>query len=87
MVSPGASSRELRNLAGGAKAAQAGLKLLQQIEGGLRGLGGVGFFFSGDADVEIRRHGAMMELVDVSHTVHFGSGDQSRMRTPGRSPK
>jgi len=49
-------------------------QLIQQIERGLCGLRRIDLLFIGDAHFKVRRHGAMIELVDLRHRISFRRG-------------
>jgi len=83
----GRKESELGDVAVGTETAQLRFQFVDEIEGGLGGLSCIGLFLVSDAHLEVRCHGAVVELVDFRHGGHFGTGSHKRMSTPGRTPK
>ena len=79
--------RDSGNVAVDAESAQSRFEGIKKIEGGLRSLRGIRFIVAGDARLKVGRHRRVVELMDFSHWIHFGSGSHNRMSTPGRLPK
>ena len=47
------------------------IRIMHKVESRLCGLCGICTLFAGDAHSKVRRHGAMVELIDLSHRPHF----------------
>ena len=74
IFSPGAQLGDLSNVAVCAKSAQVRFQTVQKIERGLRSLRGIRPFLIGDAHLKVRRHGAVIELMDLRHRSSFRRG-------------